>query len=469
MEFLIASLVIKLVLLAIDAQPRFFLGDSESYLATKLGGYIPCDRSWVYGLIALPLIRMGHGLDPLLWLQMFVGACVGASVGAFATLRLGVSHRVAWILVFAMSVEPLSLYYERSVLTETIGLALFWGSTILLVELAHLASLAYAMALAVVVVLAVSLRTAFLPHALLVMVACAWLALRSTGRWRETGVYALAAVLVFCGLQGYAVLTGALVGAAPATNPRAGAFLVGSFAPILTPTDFDGLGLRDPTTILSAAQAHQRWRRDSQMYADDGIFSVIEREVGDWRTASGITRTAARRAVLRNPVGVAHLAWATALEYLNERLYRRQFKLDAGLLRPLPESMIRLLEGITKRPFDPAPAQAPSFISWWLKTNLWAGPVLFVAAWALPLMLFPWAGRIAFQTALSLRIICLVSLCYVATVVLFSACMVPRYLLPVVPCVVVLSAGGMTSAWRVLSGRHLAGVATSASGDVTRR
>lgn len=468
-QFLAASLVIKFVLLAIDTQPRFYLGDSESYLGTRLGGYIPCDRSWVYGLIAVPLIRIGHSLAPLLCLQTLVSAFVCASVGALSTFRLGVSRRVAWILVLAMSVEPLALYYERSVLTETIGLALFWGSTILLVELAHQASLVHALALAVVTILTVSLRTAFVPHALLIVVTCAWLALRAVGRWREMGVYALAAALVLCGLQGYAVLTGVLVGTEPATNPRDGSFLVGLFAPILTPADFDGLGLRDPTTILLAAQAQERWRRNSQTFADDGIFSVIEREVGDWRTASRITRTAAHRAVLRNPVGVMPLAWATALEYLNERLYRRQFKLDAGLLRPLPESVIRLLEGITKRPFDPAPAVAPSFISWWLKTNLWAGPVLFVAAWALPLMLFPWAGRFACQDTLSLRIICLVSLCYVAAVVVFSLVMAPRFLLPLVPCVVVLSAVGMTSAWRALSGRRLGGVTTSAMGDVTRR
>ena len=47
-------------------------------------------------------------------------------------------------------------------------------------------------------------------------------------------------------------------------------------------------------------------------------------------------------------------------------------------------------------------------------------------------------GRLASHAVLPVRIICLVNLCYVAAIVVLSTSMTPRYLLPLVPGVVLL-------------------------------
>ena len=55
LAFAAAVLAGKATWLAIDAAPAVFLGDSESYLATALEGWIPPDRSFAYGYVLRPL------------------------------------------------------------------------------------------------------------------------------------------------------------------------------------------------------------------------------------------------------------------------------------------------------------------------------------------------------------------------------------------------------------------------------
>ena len=44
----LSILLLKLALLAIDPQVRFFFGDSASYLLSAESGWIPPDRSFTY-------------------------------------------------------------------------------------------------------------------------------------------------------------------------------------------------------------------------------------------------------------------------------------------------------------------------------------------------------------------------------------------------------------------------------------
>ncbi|MEO6025472.1 MAG: hypothetical protein ABIR79_01210, partial [Candidatus Binatia bacterium] len=321
--FVATSVVIKVALLLVDAQPRFFLGDSGSYLATAIGGYIPRDRSWLYGLFAVAVTGATRSLETLVVLQSLAGVFVSVSAGVFATLRCGVPNRLGWVLVVLTSLDPLALWCERSVLTESFGVASFWAATLLLVAVAERPTLGTGLLLAGSTLLAVALRTAFAPHALVTVAICAWLTTRT---WRTTARVPLAAgLLILVGLRGYAALSGALVDAPPALNPRAGAFLVGLVAPIVTARDFDGLGVRDPAAVLRAARSHDFWRRNAQTFDDDGIFRLLEQETGDWQTANRIASVAARRAARRDPAGTLLIARITALQYLDVRRYRDQF------------------------------------------------------------------------------------------------------------------------------------------------
>ena len=48
---LVAVLAIKLAFLLLDPDPRFFMGDSVTYLRTALDGVFPRDRSFTYGAL----------------------------------------------------------------------------------------------------------------------------------------------------------------------------------------------------------------------------------------------------------------------------------------------------------------------------------------------------------------------------------------------------------------------------------
>ena len=70
---LLAIAGIKLMILAVDPSPRFFLWDSVTYLHGAIDGALPRDRSFLYslaiGAIAVPL----HSLNALVVAQTLAG------------------------------------------------------------------------------------------------------------------------------------------------------------------------------------------------------------------------------------------------------------------------------------------------------------------------------------------------------------------------------------------------------------
>lgn len=79
-----------------DFVPRFFQGDSVSYLSTQIGHWVPPDRSWEFGLFVNFLLRRTHGLTVFMLIQ--IGVLVVLVEGArllFPACRAG---RAAWAL-----------------------------------------------------------------------------------------------------------------------------------------------------------------------------------------------------------------------------------------------------------------------------------------------------------------------------------------------------------------------------------
>ncbi|HLC13603.1 MAG TPA: hypothetical protein VJK31_10130, partial [Chthoniobacterales bacterium] len=49
--FCLVVICAKLLLLMLDPSPKFYMGDSRSYIATAVTGWIPPDRSFFYGYV----------------------------------------------------------------------------------------------------------------------------------------------------------------------------------------------------------------------------------------------------------------------------------------------------------------------------------------------------------------------------------------------------------------------------------
>lgn len=348
----LAAVAIRGVALALDSRPRFFFGDSESYLYTAFGRWIPPDRSWLYGLAVNALLHVTHHLVALIAVQAALSAAACAATAALLR-SLGGRPWVAWTALLLHSADPLLHYYDRSVLTDAPGAAAVWLGIVLVVTGLVRCGWWPWVAACPFLWLAITLRTALLP---LVMLASAYalvVRMATVAReWRDqaslpwstrlrplAGPAALAAA-VACGVTVYAVATGKAVGSTPALNPKSGYFLLAQVAPILAPVDFNGLGISDPDGLLRDTRHQEFALRDWQHYAEQGLALRMERELGDWRRTSEAGRQLARRSIQRDPFGFARLGLATARDYLALALDEAGFRSGLGLDRPLPDGMV---------------------------------------------------------------------------------------------------------------------------------
>ena len=102
-----------------------FLGDSQVYLSTALKGFIPPDRSFIYGFIIKLIAVPTHSLTSLIAFQVLTST-LSVIILCYALIKLfSVTPRVAFIVGILCAVEPLQLLYERYIMTESLSLFVF--------------------------------------------------------------------------------------------------------------------------------------------------------------------------------------------------------------------------------------------------------------------------------------------------------------------------------------------------------
>ena len=118
-----AHCLIILALLLIDFVPRFYQGDSQTYVRTTWEA-LPPERSWMFGLIANFLLRYTHGYSSFILIQaIFVAAVV---IGARRFFQEFVSWQAAYSLTaIALSLDPLLEVSIRFYMTDLLALACF--------------------------------------------------------------------------------------------------------------------------------------------------------------------------------------------------------------------------------------------------------------------------------------------------------------------------------------------------------
>jgi hypothetical protein len=448
-RFFGAAITLRASVLAIDARPRFFLGDSESYLSTAVGGWMPNDRSWLYGLAVNLLLRASHALSSVIAVQTLCSAALCAAV-AVACRRLGVRSWIAWCVLVALSLEPMLLYYDRSIMTDAPGTAA--------VTLGVLA--AGAMMLdgrsswpaAVGLLAALVLRTALVPLVLWVpafALARALVAARDrSARWAGARRAAALLGVVLAGVVVYAAATGAVTRSPPSLNPRGGYFLLGVVAPILAPQDFEGRGVRDAAGLLAESRHRELPLRNWQVFGPGGLASHLDAALGDWRKVSRAGTLLARRSIVRDPVGFAALALGQGAEYLSVGPYRARFAAEFGLDRPLSASTVDALRSKVSHPVDAGLPWRPSPVLSALHLAVAWPPVLCWLAVLSPALALACVGRVAESTRSFVLLVATSTWLYLASVWALSPELVPRYLLPLAPMTAVLVAVAIDAALR---------------------
>src|ERR1044072_8731381 len=120
--FCFLILTFKLLLLGIEPVPQLFMGDSGSYLWTALTGWMPPDRSFLYGYVIRWTSNWMGTLTPLLILQVLLAALTSIFVALICRVIFRLPSGLVYLFGVICSLDPLQLVWERYVMTETISL-----------------------------------------------------------------------------------------------------------------------------------------------------------------------------------------------------------------------------------------------------------------------------------------------------------------------------------------------------------
>jgi hypothetical protein len=120
--FCLAVVVLKFLLLAIDSSPKFYLGDSISYIWTALTGWIPDDRSYFYGFVIRWTSLWTHSLLSLLIFQVSLACIIAVTVAWICRVIVDLPEKGAYLFGFLCAIDPLQVVWERYIMTETCSL-----------------------------------------------------------------------------------------------------------------------------------------------------------------------------------------------------------------------------------------------------------------------------------------------------------------------------------------------------------
>jgi hypothetical protein len=343
-------LCIKGALLLADSQPAFFLGDSETYLATATIKYIPPDRSFLYGLLLRRIALRMHSLEVMIAAQVLLSA-IAAGLLSF-TLRniFLVRSWLAALFGILCSVEPLQLLAERYVLTECCANFLFVLHFVLALLYVKRGKLWTLLAAQAIGVLLIGFRISFLPlvviNSLLIpLLSPHAIAVVRTGKWKGTGkelgiragqlrllaMHLCLSLLVTQGLlTAYKHWNGKLTGREPALLYNDGAFLVAAFAPLIEPEDFPVPAKRAAIFGNLRYDRHDLSSRPAQHFLEGGLWPNISKEFPDEQQANDLAVATTIHALFRQPAGALRPALQTFFLYFDPGLLRERAFSDEG-------------------------------------------------------------------------------------------------------------------------------------------
>lgn len=356
---LAADLGIKAILLVFDATPRLFLGDSRSYLYTALTGWIPPDRSFLYGFFLRIFAVWPHSLHTLVVCQAFLSGLSAWLVAVCLVRYFQISFAIATACSLLCAFEPLQLLAERYVLTEVVATLAFALFALLCFDYLATGRLGTLAVVQLSGALLIGLRIGFLPTAILCSFALPLFrvllspAAGSIFRQRAMGITELLRMMalpVLFGfilsqglLFGYRHLYGNLIGPPmhghPAYFYNEGLFLISDFAPLLKPIDYPIASQRARIFSPSRVPLAPPQNRDAQRWYPDGICDRIMRACGgDEQAADRIAHRTAVRALERDPMGAVRLSLQTAAQYFDRRYLLKTLRVDEGYEGLLPEA-----------------------------------------------------------------------------------------------------------------------------------
>lgn len=330
--FCVLVFSIKLLLLWLDPTLKLFMGDSVSYIWTALTGWIPPDRSYVYGYLVRCLGVWPHSFTPLLVTQAVASAATAIVFAMICSRYFEISNRLSFLFGLLCTVDPSQLVWERYVMTETFSLLVY--VLVLYWSLAYLRDrwiwqLAIVQALSVVLIafrisylLVIQISTVLLP--IIALARCASSAFRNrsvargslkelAGTGFEHLVISVALMLVIHGA--YKQANGILSHREPAYLYDAGAHLVAVWAPALQPSDAKDPRFRDLIANGDQFEIDNLRQRNAQQFNEGFLIDRWSKIEKNPRKRDRVARETAINALRRRPLEIVGLTLKTYMEY----------------------------------------------------------------------------------------------------------------------------------------------------------
>jgi hypothetical protein len=366
LSFVILIFAVKFLFFCIDPLPMFYIGDSLSYISTAVSGWIPMDRSFLYGFVVRLIAVSAHSLTSLIAVQVFISGLNAILLAYVLRKFFAVTPITAYVLGLFCAVEPLELMYERYVMTESFALFIFVIYLTFVFHYLRKPSLFYMVLVQITGVLLIAFRLSFLPVVIINAVILPFLAApvlvpqysfyrqQAGNFWsrsvfsgtslRIVALHVLFSIVCTYSLHlGYMYLNGHLSKKPPAYQYQTGVFLLAYWAPLVKPVDFPRPDLLENVFDGLQYKLEDRHRRAEQHWQPGGIISNLAEAVPDVLEAERIAKKTAFNAVKRDPLGILALGMSGFLDYWNLEILRCNMQGDRGD-RPLPPEMLELLE-----------------------------------------------------------------------------------------------------------------------------
>jgi hypothetical protein len=338
----IACLGLKAVLLILDSQVRFFMGDSATYLVSAIHASVPSDRSFTYPLLIHCTAGLTGSLSTLLILQALLGTGTATFVCAILRDVFHVRRKLAAMAALAVAAEPSQLFYERMVMTESASTFVLIASIAMAFAYVRHGELTQLLACIFLGLALASLRVGLVPIAVSLGIASVALRFCAEPSKRRWSAHLLTAVIATLALHGaYKTFCGIRMHSEPVYIRDGGLFELGLVAPLVKPVHFEDTGvdaalLSDVRISLSDARA-----REAQIWAPDGLIAVLKQHAG--ANAYAVARVVAARAMRDDPIGLVRLGLETTRDYFDGDQRRARLASDLGSDRPLDAKLISLL------------------------------------------------------------------------------------------------------------------------------
>lgn len=350
----VALAMVKLLALAIDAEPRFFLGDSGSYLHSAITGWIPPDRSFTYPWLIRASALAAGSLGALVALQTLFG--IASALLLFAVLRAGfaLDARLAGAAALLFAAEPAQLFYERMMMAESASQLALVIQLALVLRYVRNGAAWWVPLYVLAGVVAVSFRMSLLPVALALgaiapLVHAAFHAppwphgARMRNGLRLGAHLALAVACTALLHGGYKQAYGKLAGTAPAYFADEGKMRLGLVVPLVEPQHIARSGL-DPALLDEVGLPLDDPRaREAHLWWDNGLYATLRRHsLTAGLDPDRIAGKVAIRALRDAPLGLPRLGLSTVSDYFEPSVATPRMRNDLGDI-PLHEGMLQAL------------------------------------------------------------------------------------------------------------------------------